>query len=255
MKRAALASALLLASLPLSAQAGLHGSINGDKCNVHSDWSVRTHRLAFVFSQDEHKPGEIGIGGGRLFIDGSEQKLSDADHARVARLETEMHALVPQLKQVAIEAVDIAFTALVEVARGLANDPRETIDDLERARKRLRAQMEARPLTALDGDAIGHTIGPIMSEFVPQIVGGAVSGALSAAFGGEKKANEFEKKMKRMEQELDTKVEARAKDLEPLADAMCDRLKAMDRIDDELEFRLPDGGRLELLRVGPRDKD
>jgi hypothetical protein len=151
--------------------------------------------------------------------------------------------------------VDIAFTALTEVARALSSDPQREVGDLESARKRLRGQMETRPLSALDGDALGRTITPIITEFVPQIVGGAVSGALSAAFGGEKKSQEFEKKMQRMEQELDSKVERRAKELEPLADALCQRLQAMDRIDDELEYRLPDGGRLELLRVGTGDKD
>jgi hypothetical protein len=247
----ALASALAFASAPSFA----HSNVNGHKCDVHTDWSVRPQRLAFVFSREEHKPAEVGIGGGRLFIDGREQKLTAADHARIARLEAEMHAAVPQLRQVVVEAVDIAFTALTEVARGLASDPQRAVADLDAARKRVRGQLEGRPLTALDGDAMGRTITPILTEFVPQIVGGAVSGALSAAFGGEQKSQEFEKKMQRMEQELDSKVERRAKQLEPLAEALCQRMQAMDRIDDELEYRLPDGGRLELLRVGQRDKD
>ena len=96
-------------------------------------------------------------------------------------------------------------------------------------------------------------VGDLMSRFSPDL--SAVQGAVKAAFGGERSAQDFEKKMQRMEQELDSKVELRAKQLEPLAEAMCERLKTLDRIDDELEFRLPDGGRLELLRVGPRAKD
>jgi hypothetical protein len=253
MKPAAIALALALAFAGAPAFAG--SNINGHKCDVHSDWSVRTHRLAFVFAQEGHQPGEVGIGGGRLFIDGKEQQLSAADHARLSRMEAEMHAMLPQLQKVAVEAVDIAFSALVEVARGLASDPQRSVADLENARARLRRQMESRPLAALDGDAIGRTIGPILGEFIPQIVGGAVSNALSAAFGGEKKSQDFEKRMQRMEQELDAKVERRARELEPLADALCGHLQAMDKIDDELEYRLPDGGRLELLRVGSGDKD
>lgn len=252
MKLAALAAALALASLPVVASDRGH---HDQGCQVHSDWGVDTYRRAFVFTRKEHQPAELGIGGGRLFIDGREQTLSAADHARLSRLEAEMHALVPQLRQVVVEAVDIAFTALAEVARGLASDPQRTVADLQSAQRRVHAQMDARPLGALDGDAISGVITPILTEYVPQIVGGAVSGALGAAFGGEQKASEFEKKMKSMEQELHSKVELRARDLEPLADAMCERLQTMDRIDDELEFRLPDGGRLELLRVGQRDKD
>ena len=253
MKPAALAAVLALALAAPPAFAGVN--VNGHKCDVHSDWSVRTHRLAFVFAKDGHTPGEVGIGGGRLFVDGREQTLSAADHARLSRMEAEMHAMLPQLREVAVQAVDIAFAALTEVARGLASDPQRTVADLERGRARVRAQMEGKPLAALDGDAIGETITPILSEFIPQIVGGAVSNALAAAFGGEQKSQEFEKRMNRMEKELDAKVVRRARELEPLAESLCGHLQAMDRIDDELEYRLPGGGRLELLRVGPRAKD
>jgi hypothetical protein len=258
MKHAVLATllapaTLLLASPPVAAHEQV--AVHDHKCDVESDWAISMHRRAFVFTKEGQVPAEVGLGGGRMFIDAREQKLSAADHARLARLENEMHAFVPQLREVATEAVDIAFTALTEVARGLASDPKASVADLETARKRIRAEMEAKPLTALDGDAIGKVIGSIMVDYVPQIIGGAVSGALSAAFGGEQKAKEFEKKMEAMERELDQKVEQRAKKLEPLAEAMCKRLQEMDRIDDELDFRLPDGKRLELLRVGPREKN
>ena len=250
MKHTLLALSLLLATAPVAA----HTNINGHKCDIGSDWSVRMHRRAFVFSQDEHQPKEIGIGGGRLFIDGKEQKLSAADHERLVRLEREMTATAPVLHDIVVESVDIAFYALTDVARALASDPKEAVADLERAQARVRREMESKQFAALDGDAIGKVIEPVISEWVPHIVGGAVSSALGAAFGGEKKANEFEKKMARMEQDLDRNVEARAKLLEPKVDDLCGRLKSIDNIDDSLEYRLPDGGRLDLLRV-ERDKD
>jgi hypothetical protein len=251
MKYSALALALLLACQPVAAKTTIN---HEHKCDITSDWSVRTHRRAFVFARKDHSPGEIGIGGGRLFVDGKEATLVAADQARVARLEQEMNALVPQLREIVVQAVDIAFDALVEVARGLGSDPGDTVADLQRAQKKLHAHMDAQPLSALDGDAIGEAIAPVMSEFVPEIIGGAVKGALKAAFGGAGSAAEFEQRMQKMERQLDTKVEARAKDLEPLADAMCQRLQTIDRIDDELEYRLPDGARLDLLRVRRDDE-
>jgi hypothetical protein len=254
MKPTLLALALALAAAsPMAASA--HTNINGHRCEIGTDWSVRMHRRAFVFSREDHAPGEIGIGGGRLFIDGKEQKLSAADHARISRIEREMTDSLPLLHDIVVEAVDIAFFALTEVARGLASDPKAAVAELQSAQARVRVQMQDKPLAAFDGDAIGRIIEPVVQEFVPKLVGGAVSSALGAAFGGEKKANEFEQRMAKMEQELDRNVEQRAKLLEPKADEMCSRLKSIDAIDDELEFRLPDGGRLDLLRVEQRDKD
>ena len=253
MKPALLALALMSATAPAAA---FDTTINHDhKCDIGTDWSVRMHRRAFVFAQEGHQPAEVGIGGGRLFIDGKEQTLSEADHERLRQFEREMTATLPVLRDIVVEAVDIAFFALSEVARGLASDPKGAVSDMEKARVKLRAEMENKPLAAFDGDAIERVIEPVVEEFVPHIIGGAVKSALGAAFGGEKKANEFEQRIERMEKELDRNVEARAKALEPKAEDMCKRLQSIDRIDDSLEYRLPDGGRLDLLQVGARDKD
>jgi len=252
MKYAALTAALLLASS--SGQAHSDRSDRQDGCNIRSDYSVQIYRRAFLFTHDSRTPSEVGIGGGRLFIDGREVTLTDADHLRLRHMEREMHLLVPEMRKVAVEAVDIAFTALTEVARGLSNDPETTVSRLSAAHKRIRGEMSAKPLAVFNEDAMAGVVKPIITQFVPDIVGGAISSALKAAFGGEEKAQEFEARMERMERELDSKVEARADALEPLADAMCKRLRRIDELDDEIEYRLPDGKRLQLLRVDHHDK-
>lgn len=252
MKSVALTAVLLFASA--SAQARIEVHTDKHSCDVGSDYSFKTYRQAFVFTHDKPKSAEIGIGGGRLFIDGKEQTLTDADHERLRSLEGQMHALMPQLQQIAVEAVDIAFAALTEVARGLASHPAEAVANLDAAHHRVRAELDARPVGMFSEDAVAGVVKPILSEYIPEVVGGAVSGALSAAFGGEKKAQDFEQRMQRMERELNSKVEMRAKALEPLADAMCVRLQAIDKLDNSLEFRLPDGDRLELLRVEKHEK-
>lgn len=251
MKPSLLALALLFATAPAAA----HTNVRGHQCDIGTDWNVHMHRRAFVFSREDHEPAEIGIGGGRLFIDGREVKLTEADHQRLVQIERQMTDSLPVLHDIAVEAVDIAFSALTEVARGLASDPGEAIAELRKAQVRVRGEMQDKPLAAFNGDAIGKIIEPVVTEFVPQIVGGAVSSAVGAAFGGERKANEFEKRMERMQQDIDRNVDKRADALEPKVDDLCGRLKSIDALDDSLEFRLPDGKQLDLLRVGPRDKD
>jgi len=247
MNRAALTTALLLAT-------GLVQAHSSDKdshssCDVSSDYSVSTYRSAFLFTQDKGKPAEIGIGGGRLFIDGKEATVTAADHDRLLEMEGEMQKLVPEVQKVTSEAVDIAFTALTEVARALASNPKKTVAKLDSEHERVIREMNAKPLALLNDDALEDVVEPIISEYVPDIVGGAVSSALKAVFGGEKKSQEFEARMERMQKELDTNVDARAKALEPLAEAMCQRLRRIDDLDNALEFRLPGAKPLQLLRV------
>ena len=53
--------------------------------------------------------------------------------------------------------------------------------------------------------------------------------------------------MDNMSKEIETKVEARAKKLEPMAQAMCSRVRNMDRIEDSLSVRLSDKKKINLL--------
>jgi hypothetical protein len=240
---------LLFASSVVQAHSDRTGVHTG--CDVHSQYAVAPYRGAFLFTREDGKPAEIGIGGGRLFIDGKEATLAAADHDRLLRMEAEMKALVPEVEKISLEAIDIAFTALVEVARGLSSTPDKTVANLQDAQRRLRGELRGKPLIVFNDHAIEGVVGPIITRFVPDIVGGAVSSALKAVFSGDAEAKQFEARMKRMEAELDTRVEARAKALEPLALQMCDRLVRMDALDDALEYRLPSGDALQLLRIDP----
>ena len=253
MKFAALSAALLLASGSVQAHSERQERHTG--CDVNSRYSVDTYRRAFLFTREDGKPAEIGIGGGRLFIDGKEATLTAADHQRLSRMEREMQLLVPEMRKVAVEAVDIAFVALTEVARGLSSNPEATVSRLESAHRRVRSEMTEKPLSLFNDEAKGDIVKPHITKFIPDNVGGAISSALSAAFGGEEKAQEFEKRMNRMEHELEAKVEARAEALEPLAESMCKRLHRIDDLDDSLEYRLPNGDSLQLLRVSHHDKN
>lgn len=243
---------LLLASGLAQAHTSVEGTRIG--CDVDSKYSLSTYRSAFVFDQRGDTPRRIAIGGGKMFVDGREANLSASDHERVARIESQLRQMLPKVRQVTTEAIDIAFIALTEVARGLSNDPDATIANLESARRRARSDFDTKPLAVFNDNALAGVIKPIITEFVPDIVGGALSMGLKMAFSGEEKSKAFEARMERMEHELDRRVDARAKALEPLAESMCEDLKQIDRLDDALEFRLPDGRRLELLRVDVKKK-
>jgi Protein of unknown function (DUF2884) len=259
MKRSLVAMALLVACGSAVASGGtVVGSKDGNTlstrtCDIQSDYSLTTYGSAFVFTRDDGKaPRRLSLGGGKLFVDGQEAALTSADQARVGEFEGELRQLLPEVQHVTLEAIDIAFTALTEVARGMSSDPDQAIAKLENSHRRARKEIQSRPafVFSKDGDdALAAVIDPIVSEYVPEITGSAVSLAMKMVFASDAKRADMEKRLDRMGEEIDRKVDARADKLEPLAEAMCQRMKRMDRIDNALDYRLPGGQAIELLNV------
>lgn len=216
-------------------------------CRVESDYQLDTYRNAFVFTRNDGRPARMSLGGGLLYVDGREAVLSAADRERIVRFEGELRQLMPEARKVATEAVDIAFAALEEVTRGLASDPEASIASLRQSHQRIRREFERRPM-AFNDRAIEGIVEPLVTEFIPTIIGGAVSMAVKAVFAGEEKAKEMERRIQRMEHEIDARVEKRAEQLEPLVERLCQRMQRMDTIDNALEYRTPDGKRIDFLR-------
>lgn len=219
------------------------------RCNIESDYDFSQQGRTLVFSRDTLPGKRILIQDGRLIVDGREQALSADDRQRVGQFENEMRLLIPQVKHVSTEAVDMAFTALIEVSKAFNGEhDNPTVRKLQNARTELRNSIAKDPALFINQDLDDKIIDPIMSDFVPDLVGAAVRQALSLAFSGdEKKVRDFEKRMDNMGKEIETKIEARAKKLEPMATAMCNRVRNMDRIEDGISVRLSNKEKINLL--------
>lgn len=222
-----------------------------DSCDVHSEYALQMHGKAFVFTRDDGPAQHVAIGGGRLFVDGKEVALDAADRERVQRFEAGLNRLVPQMQAVVVDATDIAFSALEEVARGFApKGGSDVVARLEESRAKLHAELRDRPVMMFNDDLEARVIKPVVTEYVPLIAGNAVSSTLAVVFSGdEKKAEEFGRRMDAMGDEIERKVEKRAKSLEPRVDALCDGARDLDRLEDGLALRLEGGQALDLLRT------
>ncbi len=224
------------------------------QCSFQSDYKFSQQGRTLIFSKDAAPGKRIMIQDGRMVVDGKELSLSSDDKARVSELEGEVRLLIPQVKQVTTEAIDIAFTAMIEVSRGLngeQNNP--TIKKLQNAQIALRNSINKNPELVFNDDIDAKIIEPIVTDFVPDVVGAAVKQALSLAFSGdEEKAKAFEKRMDNMGKEIKTKVEARAKKLEPMAQAMCTRVRNIDSIEGSLTARLSNQEKINLLDTKAR---
>lgn len=243
MTRTLLLAALVLAATP--ALAKVHA------CDMDSDYDVSLSADAITFTREQGSPREVVMRQGRLSVNGVEVALDAADRERVRIFEHDARALVPEVRAIALDAVEIAFAAMTEVARGLAPDNPGLHEKLDRARADLVTQFD-RPDDhfRIDEDAIEASVERLVGEITPTLVGEVTTAAIAAALSGdETKVKAIEQRAERMEQEIEAKVEARAQALEARADALCPRIAALDELDDALAYRLDDGSALELLSV------
>lgn len=217
-------------------------------CNVDSDYDFALSDKSVIFTRDSGTPKAVVMRQGRLFVDDQWVTLGAADRERVAAYETQARAAMPLAAEIGRDAADIAFTALGEVAAGFGNDPARTRVKLDKARAQLNAKLaQSISPTHYNSDEMGRSIGQAVKDVMPMLMGDIVSGAISAAFGDE----EQRKRLENMDKDIDARIEPRSKALEGKARTLCDKMKALDGIDNALEYRLPSGKPLELLRIKP----
>lgn len=242
-------STLLLASPALYADTRL-GNV---RCDVESDYDLTLNDRSLILIKQDGAPRRIVMRQGRMFVDDAWVALSKEDGERVAAFERETRQTVPLAQEVGRQAADIALTALGEVAAGFSRDPTRTRDQLGQVRDkldaRLRQDFSGGKFTEVDIDG---EIGSLVEELLPQVIGDAVAGAVQVALaGGEPRLRSLDG----LDARIEKIVEPQARRLEPLALRLCQRMQALDALDNALAYRLPSGAPLDLLRVELKSRD
>lgn len=216
-------------------------------CRIESDYELTLNPRSLILVRDTGTPKAIVMRQGRLFVDNAWVTLAAEDVTRLAAFEQGTREAMPEAQALARAAADVAFTALGEVAAGFSTDPKATRGKLDAARARLDDRL-ARAVTAhrFDGRDLGQGIASAVEEAIPDLIGDIVGGAISAAFAGDKSRLA---RMEHLDAEIEAAVTPRAAALEQSAAALCRRLEALDALDNALQYRLPDGEPLQLLRM------
>lgn len=245
MRRQLLPQCLPLALLLLASTAGA-AEIG---CDIESDFDFTLNDQSVIFTRQSGVPKWVVIRGDRLFVDDRWVVLGVEDRKRVAAIDKGARAIVPLAGAIGRDAADIAFTALGEVAAGLSAHPDKSRAKLDQARKRIDARLAASiGANRFNSDALGEGIEEAVTEAMPALIGDLVGGALSAALSGDTQRLEA---MDSLDQQIEARIEPRAKALEARAEQLCTRMLALDQLDNALAYRLPSGGRLNLLDAKP----
>lgn len=233
------------------AHAGI--DLQGADCGLHSDYSMSVKPDALVFTRKDGAPREVVIAAGTLRVDGQVVELGKADRERVLGIEHGVRDVLPQVREIVHDAIQIAFDAVTEVSGAFAKDAqaaRASAERLARTAADIRRQIDANEnLTAWQGEELDRLVDQAVGTLVAEIVGNVAGEAVSVALAGdEKAAAELEARADGIDAKVERIVAKRSRELEKRADAICPRLRTLARLGSELEVR-PGGRRLQLASV------
>ncbi|MFC0153296.1 DUF2884 family protein [Xanthomonas dyei] len=223
------------------------------QCDVSSDCDLTLNPRSLILirtPESSGAPARVVMREGALFVDDRWVTLSADDRARLIQFERQTREVVPLAQEVGREAADIAVTALGEVAAGFSRSPEATRAQLASVREkidlRLKQSFSKSQLTPVN---IDDDIGALVAEVLPQLIGDVVAGAVQSGLTG----NEMQlRSLDGLEARIERLVEPQARALRPRAQRLCDRVEALDGLDNALAYRLPSGAPLQLLRVDRR---
>ena len=244
--------ALALALSLSSAHASLN--IDSDHCDVESDYSTKFDGHSITFSNDKtHRVVVLGPGGA-ITVDGKSLSLDAADRENAVALENAIRAIVPQAKALAVDAVGIAFEAVGHASTAFASNAhqaRESAERIARTAAELKRAINERDDWGPQSDKeisrlIEGSVGSLIGEMVGNITAQAISVALS---GDEAALAELEARADSIEKNVEKAVESRAKELGQRADALCQSVHELDRIESQFSARMPDGSAIDLIQI------
>lgn len=244
MRKTILAAACLLAAGSASAfSIDTHDTGLGT-CGLRSAYSLRLDAQSVAFTRADGTPKRVEMRHGTLLVDGRAVALSRADADRIAEYEATIREVVPEVKEIALEAIQIAFTAVEQVARTFAADAdlARVTGKLAMARDKASAQIrdsfDSEPWNDAEFEKL---VEGTVTELVPEIAATAASAAVYAALSGdESKVREIEAKANALERTIEEQVEKRADALEKRAEALCPIVEGLDELESQLALRIDD---------------
>lgn len=252
MRRHMLAFVTLIASATVGAvQAGdSHG--HQLTCSYSSDYDLQVQPQGIAFTRIGGHPRDVFMHDGKLRVDGRDADVSDDDATRLRQYEHEVRDLLPAVTGIARDGVDIGYSALTTVVATLSENGDERTRLLHELRDR-----HAQAMRHIDG-TLGQgswkagdgadLFGNELQQTVADLVGDVTRDVLKDAFSGDAgKLASLQARTESLDSTIDKVVDAPADRLGQRAEALCPRLSHLQQLQQQFQFRLPDGERLQLI--------
>jgi hypothetical protein len=187
-----------------------------------------------------------------LIVGGQEVELNDQQQVLVTQYATSIRAMVPKVRKIAIEGVDLALEGVNLAFNELLGEGNNVGAELTQELSSLRDEVATR-FTVEQGITIDENGEEILGKEFEQRIESVVEKAVMNSMGslliamGQKMllsddnsdGNTFETKMESFGERMENEMEARAEKIEYKADALCLAAVDIDRLEEELKFSIP----------------
>ncbi|MCC4593307.1 YggN family protein [Xanthomonas campestris pv. cannae] len=210
--------------------------VSSRQCGLSTPFNVLADTGGIWLTRsDGDGPREIFFHAGELSVDRQVQQIGDADAQRLLEMERETRALMPQVADLSHEVVDLSYDVLgsvVEMLTGSAGNARK----IERLRTHANTYVDGTlgkgrwDQEVFDDrfeDYVETQAQSFMSSITRHVLWQVMTGR------GDAVADRAE----RMDAALEARLDARSKEIETKALALCARVVRLDQLQQALEYR------------------
>ena len=238
--------------LSLLLMSPLHAEDLATVCHATSSYDVTLRADSLLFDRPSPAPMQVELQHGNLRTDGIAVSLDPEQQDRLTLFERDLRALVPRVRVVAQNGVDMAVQALrAEVANlGLDADTRAEFDRRLDAHATELKQRIARSQSTHDwqGDAMQQYVGQWAGDLMPLLVADLGQQAVNAALAGDLQgAASLRDRASSLATDWQPRLQQRLQALRPQIEALCPAIQRLGRLQQGLRDNR--GRPLDLLQI------
>lgn len=237
----------------LLTMAPLHAQDMASICHASSSYDLTVKPGSLLFDRASPAPRRVELQHGVLHTDGVTVALNAEDRDRLTLFERDLRALLPRVRTVATNGVNMAVQAIRVEAVGMQLTPqtRRQLDDrLDVDAKQLKQRIASSHSTRdWHGEIADRYAQQMAGDLVPLVAADLGQQAINAALSGDlQTAASLRDRATELATRLQPRLQRRMQALRPQIEALCpsiDRLAALQR-----GVRGSNGEPLNLLQVG-----
>ena len=220
-----------------------------DSCNIELEAGININENSIEFFNEKSKTTLYKIDHDKtLIVAGKTITLDNKQQALVTQYSTSIKAMVPKVREIAIEGVDLALEGVNLAFNELLGEGNSVGADLTKELANLRDEIAQRYTLehgftiGEDGDH-GELLGEEFEQRIETVVEKAVMsslGSIMMAVGKEMMSsngdsNTFETRMEKFGESIEYEMETRAKKIEHKADKLCLAALKIDGLEEQLK--------------------